>query len=98
MSGANRKMKIKIIALFILLALFAGTYLAGRSAGYDECVAENAAKKDAADAEDAASVKEIIKWRTKVEKVNVEKIKKIYITKDPTGCLDTPYSELGLGL
>ena len=91
-------MQVKIIALFILLTLFAGTYLAGRSAGYNECVAENAAEKDAADAEDAASVKEIIKWRDKEKVIYRDKVKKIYLAQDPTGCADTKLTNMGFGL
>ena len=66
--------------------------------GYNAHKAEVADVKDDADAKDKKSVKEIIKWREKEKVIYRDKIKKIYIAKDATGCADVKLIDMGFGL
>ena len=91
-------MNFKIVAFLVLLSMFAGTYYAGRNAGYNECQSEILESTNEAEEEDQQSVREIIKWREKEKKVYVDKIKYIRLAKDPTGCADTKLTDMGFGL
>lgn len=91
-------MDLKIIAILILLSMFGGTYYAGYDAGKDSCTAENAGKKDEADKKDEVKVETVIKWRTKTKVEYRDKIKKIYLAKDATGCADTKLIDMGFGV
>lgn len=91
-------MDVKIIAVLILLSMFAGTYYAGKSSGFDECKAQLSDKKDEATTEDKKSVGKVIENRKK-EKVKQDvKIKKIYIKADPTNCRSTKLIDMGISL
>lgn len=92
----------KLIVIIILIGLVAGilwgTYSAGVDSGYNKCQKELKDSNDEAEAEDKTDVKEIIKWRTETKVITRDKIKKIYITKDSTGCADVKLIDMGFGL
>lgn len=67
-------------------------------AGYNAHKAEVADKKDEVRVVYRDKVKEIIKWRIKVKKEYVTKIKYIDSVKDTTGCADVKYTDMGFGL
>jgi len=67
-------------------------------AGYNAHKSEVADSKDEAEAEDQKDVKTIIKWRTKTKVEYRDRIKKIYLAKDPTGCADTKLTDMGFRL
>lgn len=67
-------------------------------AGYNAHKAEIADAKDESTEEDQKDVKIVIKWRTKTKVEYRDKIKKIYLAKDPTGCADTKLIDMGFGL
>lgn len=90
----------KILAAVALIAAIAGILWAVYDNGYESGVADEKLTQQAvikeAKSKEKLLVDELFKERAK-RKVKVsEKIK--YITKaiDPTGCLDTPYSAMGL--
>lgn len=92
----------KIIAIIVLIGMLIGLgwgiYEAGKSAGYNNCQKELKDSEDEAEAEDKADVKEIIKWREKEKVIYRDKIKKIYLAKDSTGCADIKLIDMGFGL
>jgi len=92
----------KLIVIIILICIVSGIgwaiYEAGKSTGYNRCQKELKDSNDKAEAEDTADVKEVIKWRTKTKVITRDKIKKIYITKDSTGCADVKLTDMGFGL
>ena len=92
----------KIIVIIVLISVVAGIgwaiYEAGDSNGYNRCQKEIKDSNDAAEEEDKADVKEIIKWRTKEKVIYRDKIKFIRSVKDDTGCADVKLTDMGFGL
>ena len=92
----------KLIVIIILIVVVSGIgwaiYEAGIDTGYNHWQKELKDSEDKAEAEDKADVKEIIKWRTETKVITRDKIKKIYITKDSTGCADVKLINMGFGL
>ena len=91
-------MNLKIIAILILLSMFAGTYYAGKSSGYNECKSEISDSKDEAEEEDQADVNTLIDKRKEGKTVYVTKIKYIKAVQDKTGCADTKLIDMGFRL
>ena len=86
-------------AVFVLTMGFIKWYSDNQyDAGYNKHKAEVADVKDAAVAKDKVAVKEVIKWREKKKVIYRDKIKKIYIAKDATGCADVKLTDMGFGL
>ena len=94
-------MSILYVYVFLVIAIIG--FIKGYSdnqydAGYDAHKAEVADAKDESDSEDQKDVKTVIKWRTKEKVVYRDKVKKIYLKPDSTGCRDTKLVDMGISL
>lgn len=92
------KMIVVIVLISVVAGIGWGIYEAGDSNGYNRCQKELKDSNDQAEVKDKESVKEVIKWREKEKVVFRDKVKKIYIAQDPTGCADTKLTDMGFGL
>ena len=92
--------KIYVYAILIFLIIgFIKWYSDNQyTAGYNAHKADVADAKDGLEALDAGKVKTIIKWRTETKVEYRDRIKKIYLAKDPTGCADTKLIDMGFRL
>lgn len=84
-----------VIAL--VLGVVWKTYHMGYTAGANEVTAAFAQANAAAAEKEKEDVREIIKWKEKQVIVYRDRIKEIKVAADPTGCLDTSLTDLGLG-
>lgn len=95
-------MPSKIYVYAILFFLFVGfvkwAHYQVDMGGYNRHKAEVADQKDDHVTEGEEKVKIVIKWRTKEKVIYRDKVKKIYINPDPTGCRDTKLIDMGIGL
>lgn len=89
---------------YILIAIVAASLLAGwrygemrYTAGADAVTAAYGAANAAAAEKEREDVKEVIKWKEKRVIVYRDRIKEVKVAVDPTGCLDTPLPDVGLG-
>ena len=92
----------KIYAYIVIAILIIGFVKWGHGQiweqGYNAHKAEIADAKDESVKEDKKAVKTVIKWRTKTKVVTRDKIKKIYIKEDATGCRNTKLVDMGISL
>lgn len=80
-------MQIKILAIAVIVAFIAGWQVKGWKVS-DDVVDEIADEQE--------QVREIIKWKEKEKVVYRDRIQKIKVAQDPTGCLDSKLSDIGL--
>lgn len=66
------------------------------TAGADAMTAAFAQAHAAAAEKEKQDVKEVIKWKERTKIVYRDRIKKIKVAEDPTGCLDISLSDIGL--
>jgi len=92
------KLYVYLVVLIIVVGFIKWGHTQVWEQGYNAHKAEVADKKDEAVAKDKVAVKEIIKWREKKKVIYRDKIKKIYIAKDATGCADVKLTDMGFGL
>ena len=95
-------MPVKLIVFTVLVFLVLGYHKWSLNNSFDQGYAthksETADDKDEAEESDKKDVETVIKWRIKEKVIFRDKIKKIYIAKDATGCLDTKLIDMGIGL
>jgi len=92
------KLYVYLVVLIIVVGFIKWGHTQVWEQGYNAHKAEVADKKDESVAKDKVAVKEIIKWREKKKVIYRDKIKKIYIAKDATGCADVKLTDMGFGL
>jgi len=83
------------IALFALVV--AGTAYYAYQAGGDKVRAEAAKAMAIASYTEHKKVREIIKWKEITKVVYRDRVQKIKVAADPTGCLDMDLRTVGLG-
>ena len=92
------KIYVYAILIFFVLGFLKWAHYQVDMGGYNRHKAEVADTKDEAEEGDKKAVETVIKWRTKEKVIFRDKIKKIYVAKDATGCLDTKLIDMGIGL
>ena len=92
------KMYIYLASGLVITALLgAGLYFTFQ-AGVDSERAEQAANRDKEAKKDEKKVETIIKYKEKIKVVYRDKIKRIKVAQDSTGCADVKLIDMGFGL
>lgn len=92
------KLIIYAVLILALIGFIKWAHYTVDMGGYNRHKSEVADIKDDAVAKDKIAVKEVIRWREKEKVIYRDKIKKIYIAKDATGCADVKLTDMGFGL
>lgn len=88
----------KILAIVGVLILSHGlTVYFSHSSGYNSCKADHADALAEATKDDNIKSNEVVKWKIKERVKYVDRIQKIKVAADPTGCLDMDLRDVGLG-
>lgn len=91
------KLYIGLGLIAVLSAIGYGLYDHGVKVGTDRMTVKLAEAQAKIAKKEKQDVKEIIKWKEKRVIVYRDRIKKIKVAEDPTGCLDSTLSDIGLG-
>jgi len=86
-----------VVGVIIIAALMGGAWFSYNS-GVNHERAEQAANRDKEAKKDEKKVEAVIKYREKIKVVYRDKIKRIKVAQDLTGCADVKLIDMGFGL
>ena len=92
------KLYVYLASGLVILALLAGGAWFSYRSGVNHERAEQAANRDKEAKKDEKKVEKVIQYKEKIKVVYRDKIKRIKVAQDPTGCADVKLTDMGFGL